>query len=88
MNNSFVFAAPLIFGSTWFFMAVQSCEVRRLLLSFIGIVRIFVVISLLKVISSDQYTTISNTHNLQDQMISGNCDVPDISILYPVCSLV
>ena len=44
MNNFFVFAAPLIFGSTWFFMAVQSCEMGRLLLSFIVIVRRFVVI--------------------------------------------
>jgi len=44
MNNFFVFATPLIFGSTSFFMAVQSYDVGRLLLSFIVIVRRFVVI--------------------------------------------
>jgi len=48
-HNIFVFATPLIFGSTWFSMAVQSCEVGRSLLSFI-VIRRFVVISLLKII--------------------------------------
>lgn len=53
MNRFFVFATSLIFGSTWFFLAVQSCEVGGLLLSFFGTVRRFVVISLLKEIRCD-----------------------------------